>query len=80
MYSACCDFMFEDRLQECTDKYAYCSNKDTQLIYKEFTAPPFSCDGTGDTQAVTHTMMNDPKQTIISWGMWDAGLLCRVIF
>lgn len=60
-------------------KYGFCTNGVTQLIYKEFTAPPYSCDGTGGTQFVSHTSLNDRQHTVITWGMWDAGLLCRVI-
>lgn len=61
------------------NRYSYCTNGVTQLIYKEFTAPPYSCDGTGGTQVVTHSTMNNHEHTVITWGMWDAGLLCRVI-
>ena len=58
------------------DKYAYCTNGAEYLIYKEFTAPPFQCE---ETKVVTHSTLDQILHTTVSWGMWDAGLLCRVI-
>ena len=53
--AACCDYSPGEELDECMDKYEYCTNGAEYLIYKEFTAPPFQCK---ETNVVTHSTLD----------------------